>query len=85
MCVLGDDGLEDVGEFRVFSQGIGGWGNGGCGAQGDFGRGRVGGEEGEDVATQSFFVREDVLGGGQHVDLDLLVRCVYNVWIASQC
>ena len=51
--MLGDDSLEDGGEFWGLLQGAGSWGEGGRGAKGDFRGGRVGGEESEDVATEA--------------------------------
>ena len=81
MGVLSDDGLEDVREFRVFSEGVWRWWDSSGGAESNFGSGRVGWEEGEDVTAEGFLVREDVLSVVSR-SIGTRRKGAYDVWVA---
>jgi hypothetical protein len=82
--IFSNDGLEDVGELRVFLERVWSWWNCGAGAEGDLGSGRIGGKEGEDVSAERFFVGKDVLSKVSR-SMRTGRKYKYNVRIAFKC
>jgi hypothetical protein len=68
--MLGNDGLQDIGEPWVFLERVWSWRDSGACAESDLTSRRIGREEGEDVSAEGFLVGKDVLSSVSNVRID---------------